>query len=144
MGYAYQTSGWIRSRHGTILRVSASPSNMLAHLHLNTCHTIVELLLSCLLDSEVLIVLIFSVWLNASYTVSCQQILAKQMEVVITYYMEDIVLAGGKIKIWSTCRVSWQNSQYTVGPIREAPQRTEMVSVRLHMRNQLSPIKVTE
>lgn len=66
------------------------------------------------------------------------------MEVVITYYVEDIVLAGGKIKIWSTCRVSWQNSQYMVGPIREAPQKTEMVSVSLHMRNQPSPIKVTE
>ena len=37
--------------------------------------------------------------------------------------MRDTVLAGGKIKIWSSYRVSWKNAQYIVGPIREAPQK---------------------
>lgn len=59
-------------------------------------------------------------WLNTSYILSSQQILAKLMEVVSTCSMEDIVLAGGP-------------------HAREAKQRTERLSAGLHVRNQLSP-----
>ena len=41
--------------------------------------------------------------------------------------------------IWSTCTVARQSAQYMAGPVKEAPQRTEMVSVSLYVRNQLSP-----
>lgn len=82
----------------------------------------VKLMLSCLLDSEVLKGTSYSSSVSVLYIVSSQQILANQMEAVSIWYMKHIVLAGGGIKIWSTCKASWKNAQYMVGPIWEAPQ----------------------
>lgn len=51
----------------------------------------------------------------AQYLMYTKQILAKLTEVVSTCCMQDITLAGGKTKIWSTCRVAWQGAQDMVG-----------------------------
>lgn len=129
-----QTQNYTQGFSTPIKHVGPSPSQ-----HLSYYSGTLAYLSAWLWGSQRHILFVFSVWLNTSYMVSSQQILAKPMEVVSTCSIGDIVLAGGKIKIWSTFRVSWQNTQYIVGQIREALQRTKILSVSFYIRNQLSP-----